>query len=76
MEKEKHDFIAYSADGSDMFIPDNKAIIVRVEGNNVDTSAEVNKVISIEYQCGWVVQDIVYIGHLRSVLILFKIKGV
>lgn len=73
MEEKKEDLINYNSSEENFMVPDNKAIIVRVEGDNVETSAEVNKVIRTEYQCGWVVQEIVYVGHLRSVLILFKV---
>lgn len=54
-------------------IPDNKVMIVKVETFADDWA--VNNTILNEYKIGWIVQQIVYLEHIQSVMILFKRKG-
>lgn len=53
-------------------IPDNKCAIIKIESFGDDWC--VNDAISNEYQVGWIVQQIIYLEHIHSILILFKRK--
>ena len=53
-------------------LPDNKVEVVKVEYASSDWA--VNQIIQNEYQVGWIVQQIIYLEHVQSVMILFKRK--
>lgn len=53
-------------------LPDNKVEVVKIEHSSSDWA--VNQIIQNEYQVGWIVQQIIYLEHVQSVMILFKRK--
>lgn len=52
--------------------PRNKVEVVKIESSSSDVA--VNQVIQNEYQVGWIVQQIIYLEHIQSVMILFRRK--
>lgn len=53
-------------------LPDNKVEVVKVEYSSSEWA--VNQIIQNEFQVGWIVQQIIYLEHVQSVMILFKRK--